>query len=212
MNSRVAFLPVNPSIRRKKTSSPACARPAPRRALPPPATPSAVINPKFHAQSHINCRRTLIQLSCLPTHPTAPVRLSTRIPFETRTLRAHKATESWPSRLPLRNAHYPIRQEAGSRANAHQFPPQRPPYPSCPFVPFVDLPALPSDHSLSETHPHLWLNPSPHPPAAPIPPLSKAKDFRVCYIAFAPPRIASPPACGDNNFPVQSKRFQNVLL
>ena len=42
--------------------------------------------------------------------------------------------------------------------NAHQFPPQRRPYPSCPFV---DLPALPSDHRLSETNPHFWLNPSP---------------------------------------------------
>ena len=211
MNSRVAFLPVNPSIRRKKTSSPACARPAPRRALPPPATPSAVINPKFHAQFHINCRRTLIQLSCLPTHPTAPVRLSTPIPFETRTLRAHKATESWPSRLPLRNAHYPIRQEAGSRANAHQFPPQRPPYPSCPFVPFVDLPALPSDHRLSGTHPHSWLNPSPSPCRANTSPV-QSKRFQSVLHCFRTTKIASPPACGGNNFPVQSKRFQTVLL
>ena len=76
--------------------------------------------------------------------------------------------------------------------NAHQFPPQRRPYPSCPFV---DLPALPSDHRLSETNPHFWLNPSPPTPAAPKPPLSKAKDFRVCYIAFAPPKLPRrPPA------------------
>ncbi len=104
-----ALIPVNPSIHRKKASSPACARPAPRRARPPPATPSAVIHPKFHAQSHIISRRTLIQLSYLPTHPTAAVKLPTWIPFETRSLRAHKATESWPSHLPLRNTHFAIR-------------------------------------------------------------------------------------------------------
>ena len=72
-----ALIPVNPSIRRKRASSPTRTRPPRPRPRPPPATPSAVIHPKFHAQSHVISRRTLIQLSHLPTHPTAKGKLPT---------------------------------------------------------------------------------------------------------------------------------------
>ena len=53
------------------------------------------------------------------------------------------------------------------------------PYPSCPFVPFVDLPALASDHSLSETHPPFLAEPLPptHQPRQYLPsPKQKISD------------------------------------
>ncbi len=65
-----ALIPVNPSIRRKRASSAACARPAPRRPRPPPATPSAVMRPKFLAQSHVISRNlSYNSRTCQPIQP-----------------------------------------------------------------------------------------------------------------------------------------------
>ena len=65
----------NPFNRRRGASSAACARPAPRRGRPPPATPSAVMRPKFLSRSLVNSRVSLVHLSyvrsCLSTPPSA---------------------------------------------------------------------------------------------------------------------------------------------
>ena len=78
--------------------------------------PSAVMRPKFLAQSHTFSRK----LSCnahpsrLPVNPFKRClkALLTSIPFETGTLPANATTVSWPSRLPLRNTKYEIRNSA----------------------------------------------------------------------------------------------------
>ena len=56
-----ALTPVNPSIRRKRASSPARTRPPRPPARPSPAAASAVMRPKFLAQSHTISRN----LSCI---------------------------------------------------------------------------------------------------------------------------------------------------
>ena len=52
-----ALIPVNPSIRRQRPSSPARTRPPRPRARPSPAAASAVMRPKFPAQSHTISRK-----------------------------------------------------------------------------------------------------------------------------------------------------------
>ena len=52
-----ALTPVNPSIRRQKASSAPCTRPPRPRARPSPSHPSAVMRPKFLAQSHTISRK-----------------------------------------------------------------------------------------------------------------------------------------------------------
>ena len=73
-----ALIPVNPSIRRKRASSPTRTRPPRPRPRPPPATPSAVLRPKFLARSLVNSRISLVHLSyvrsCLSTPSTAAKR------------------------------------------------------------------------------------------------------------------------------------------
>ena len=88
-----------------------CARPTTR--APFASQPSAVLRPKFLAQSHTFSRH----LSCnapasrLPVNPfNRPKMLLTSIPFETGTLPANATTVSWPSRLPLRNTKYAIQR------------------------------------------------------------------------------------------------------
>ena len=103
----------NPSIRRQRPSSAARTRPA--RAATRAAfasLPSALLTQKFLTQSHTFSRhlsQSLVHLSCLSTPSTAPKMLLTSIPFETGTLPANQTTVSWPSRLPLRNTQYEIR-------------------------------------------------------------------------------------------------------
>ena len=117
VNSRLSLVQrsylCNPSIRRQRPSNAARTRPA--RAATRAAfasLPSALLTQKFLTQSHTFSRhlsQSLVHLSCLSTPSTAPKMLLTSIPFETGTLPANQTTVSWPSRLPLRNTQYEIR-------------------------------------------------------------------------------------------------------
>ena len=108
-----ALIPVNPSIRRKRASSPARTRPPRPRARPSPAARLPCCAQNFLpnlTHSLVISRVTLVHLPCLSTPPSAAKMLLTSIPFETGTLPANATTVSWPSRLPLRNTKYAIQR------------------------------------------------------------------------------------------------------
>ena len=104
-----------PSAAKGPPARPVLARPTTRRARPSPASrlPSCAQNflPNL-THSLVNSRVTLIHLACLSTPSNAAKMLLTSIPFETGTLPANATTVSWPSRLPLRNTKYEIRNSA----------------------------------------------------------------------------------------------------
>ena len=110
-----SFLSTPPSAAKGPPARPVLARPTTRRARPSPASrlPSCAQNflPNL-THSLVNSRVTLIHLACLSTPSNAAKMLLTSIPFETGTLPANATTVSWPSRLPLRNTKYEIRNSA----------------------------------------------------------------------------------------------------
>ena len=76
-----------------------------RRPSPASRLPCCPQNFFAHNLTHslVISRVTLLHLPYLSTPSTAPIVLLTSIPFATGTLPANATTESWPSRLPLRN-------------------------------------------------------------------------------------------------------------
>ena len=108
-----ALIPVNPSIRRQRPSSPAHTRPPRPHARPSPASRLPCCPQNFsHNLTHalVISRVTLLHLACPSTLSNALKMLLTSIPSETGTLPANATTVSWPSRLPLPNTKYAIQR------------------------------------------------------------------------------------------------------
>ena len=111
VNSRVTLIHFSyqrsyichPFNRRKRASSAARA--------PPPRQPCCAQNflPNI-TQSLVISRVTLVPVNPFNRRKNVSKMLPICIPFETGTLPDNKATESWPSRLPLPNTQYAIRR------------------------------------------------------------------------------------------------------